>query len=256
MAAGQAQVLRDLGGGWLQCQDQQGIYYFNQQTQQSSDTPPQQMAVQPLPAAQPAAIASVAGQSQVLRELGGGWLQCKDEQGIFFFNQQTQQSSDVVPPELAGVAAQLQLGGGGQTAALQQPQLQPKQMQAQFQVQQIQAQQEQQTAAQTKQKLTLGPWIVCEDSQGEFYYHTPSGQSFDQPPQELVQLYKAQQPSPAPAAPAQQVIQYVQQPMQAQQAYAPQQAYATQQVFTSAASYQPQAQAGQQVYYTQYGGQR
>jgi len=218
-----------------------------------------------------------AGQAQVLRDLGGGWLQCQDQQGIFFFNQQTQQSSDVVPPELAGVAAQLQLGGVGQAVpvVLQQPQLQPQQMQAQMQVQQMQAQQAQQAAAQTKQKFTLGPWIVCEDSQGEFYYHTPSGQSFDQPPQELVQLYKAQQPSAAPAAPAQQVIQYVQQPMQAQQtyatqqAYAPQQAYATQQVFTSAASYRPQAQAGQQVQYvqqpmqaqqayayTQYGGQR
>jgi len=181
-------------------------------------------------------------------------LQCKDEQGLFFFNSQTQQSSDVLPPELAGMAAQLQPGGGQQQQLqAQQRQAQQRLQEQQFQGRQMQAQVQAQQAQQTKQKFTLGPWVVCEDGQGEFYFHTPTGQSFDEPPPELVQLYKAQQ---QPAARTPQVTQYVQQPMQAQQSYAPQQvtqyvqqpmqaqqSYAPQQGFASAGSYQPQAQA-------------
>jgi len=41
-------------------------------------------------------------------------------------------------------------------------------------------------------KLILGDWQICEDSQGEYYVHV-SGQSFDQPPEQLVQLYQASQ---------------------------------------------------------------
>eukprot|EP00413_Alexandrium_margalefii_P013511 CAMPEP_0204530620 /NCGR_PEP_ID=MMETSP0661-20131031/10725_1 /ASSEMBLY_ACC=CAM_ASM_000606 /TAXON_ID=109239 /ORGANISM="Alexandrium margalefi, Strain AMGDE01CS-322" /LENGTH=40 /DNA_ID= /DNA_START= /DNA_END= /DNA_ORIENTATION= len=40
MAANAAQVLRQLEGGWLECRDAQGIYYFNQLTQQTSEGPP------------------------------------------------------------------------------------------------------------------------------------------------------------------------------------------------------------------------
>merc|ERR1711975_134474 len=44
------------------------------------------------------------------------------------------------------------------------------------------------------QKFTLGVWVVCEDAKGEFYYHTPSGNAFRQPPRQIVpDLYKAQQ---------------------------------------------------------------
>jgi len=34
----------------------------------------------------------------------------------------------------------------------------------------------------------LYDWQICEDAQGEYYVHTPSGKTFDQPPQQLVQL--------------------------------------------------------------------
>jgi hypothetical protein len=35
----------------------------------------------------------------------------------------------------------------------------------------------------------VGEWMVCEDAQGLFYYHSPTAQSHDQPPLELVQYY-------------------------------------------------------------------
>mmetsp|Transcript_79398 Transcript_79398/g.246240 ORF Transcript_79398/g.246240 Transcript_79398/m.246240 type:complete len:164 (-) Transcript_79398:115-606(-) len=67
----------------------------------------------------------------------------------------------------------------------------------------------------TEIRAQLGDWAICEDSQGFFYYNMPTGQSYDEPPPELLQLYqahKAQQPpmpgqgfeQPAPEPPTQQ----------------------------------------------------
>jgi len=47
----------------------------------------------------PAATVAEMG-TAILRELPGNWLECKDELGIYFFNQITQESSDVMPAEL------------------------------------------------------------------------------------------------------------------------------------------------------------
>merc|ERR1719444_204522 len=79
--AAQPQVLRQLAGGWLQCKDQQGIFYYNSATKQSQNEPPpgmgapagQQQAQCQAPPAQQA-----ASQTQVLREFPGGLLQCRD----------------------------------------------------------------------------------------------------------------------------------------------------------------------------------
>merc|ERR1712066_128292 len=37
-------------------------------------------------------------------------------------------------------------------------------------------------------KQEVGPWQICEDAMGEYYVHLPSGQTFDQPPPELMQF--------------------------------------------------------------------
>eukprot|EP00929_Paragymnodinium_shiwhaense_P124303 TRINITY_DN9947_c0_g1_i1.p1 TRINITY_DN9947_c0_g1~~TRINITY_DN9947_c0_g1_i1.p1 ORF type:complete len:623 (-),score=152.59 TRINITY_DN9947_c0_g1_i1:166-2034(-) len=44
------------------------------------------------------------------------------------------------------------------------------------------------TAAQATVKQTVGDWLICEDAQGEFYQHVPTQQTFDQAPQELLDL--------------------------------------------------------------------
>jgi hypothetical protein len=36
----------------------------------------------------------------------------------------------------------------------------------------------------------VGEWLICEDAMGLFYHHSPSQQSYDQPPVELVQYYE------------------------------------------------------------------
>jgi len=38
-----------------------------------------------------------------------------------------------------------------------------------------------------------GDWAICEDVQGEFYYHWPTNQSYDNPPAELLQLCQVQE---------------------------------------------------------------
>jgi hypothetical protein len=99
----QANVLRELPDNWLECQDAQGIFYFNKVTQQSADFPPAGLItnVEVAPVAPTVVQATAPGQPQILRDLGKNWLECLDEQGIFYFNQVTSQSSDTLPPELA-----------------------------------------------------------------------------------------------------------------------------------------------------------
>lgn len=104
-------VLRELPGSWLECQDAQGIFYFNSVTQQSSDAPPPEVmvadpniAVVAAPAA-PGMVQPVAagGDSTILRELPNNWLECLDAQGVFYFHKLTQQSLDTIPAELVGM---------------------------------------------------------------------------------------------------------------------------------------------------------
>jgi hypothetical protein len=199
MAAGQTQVLRELGGNWLQCQDAQGIFFYNSLTQQSSVDPPPELVQQPKQ--------QTAPQVEVLRELGGGWMQCRDAQGIFFFNQVTQQSSVDVPAELRAPSQQ------PAPAPVAQPQ--PAMYSQQVQMPQVAI------AGQTNVKEQVGEWLICEDAQGEYYHNSRTSQSFDQPPAELVQLYKMaqqqkQQKLVAEKAAAQQVAALQQQQQQAQ----------------------------------------
>eukprot|EP00929_Paragymnodinium_shiwhaense_P106337 TRINITY_DN7162_c0_g2_i5.p1 TRINITY_DN7162_c0_g2~~TRINITY_DN7162_c0_g2_i5.p1 ORF type:complete len:836 (+),score=289.73 TRINITY_DN7162_c0_g2_i5:90-2597(+) len=37
-------------------------------------------------------------------------------------------------------------------------------------------------------KQQIGDWLICEDGQGEFYSHAPSGQMYNEPPPELLAL--------------------------------------------------------------------
>jgi len=164
----QVQVLRELDGGWLQCQDSEGAFFYNKVTQQSSVEVPndlraqdqQQVAMAAPMAAQAAAPAAIP-QVQVLRQLGGGWLQCQDAQGMYYYNQSTRQSSVQYPADLRAPAL----------------------------VQGAPANQ----ASQARLKQQLGEWMICEDARGEFYMNARTQQSFDQPPAELVQLYRAYQ---------------------------------------------------------------
>mmetsp|Transcript_33377 Transcript_33377/g.74387 ORF Transcript_33377/g.74387 Transcript_33377/m.74387 type:complete len:575 (+) Transcript_33377:122-1846(+) len=108
----------------------------------------------------------VIGASRVLRELAHGWLECLHSEGVFYYNQDTLRASVEIPDELVGL-------------------VQPTSIQDQCALNGVQAEEEQTSVV----KMQLGDWMVCEDAQGEFYWHVPSQQSFDNPPPELVRLY-------------------------------------------------------------------
>lgn len=223
--ATQVQVLRELGGGWLQCQDSQGVFFYNNVTQQSSVEVPNDLRAEQQHQ-QPPQAAAATPQVQVLRELAGGWLHVQDAQGPFYYNQRTQQSSDEYPVELRAPA---------QPSA-------PMQSQSSAYAQQAQPQQGP-PANQAKLKQQLGDWMICEDAQGEFYMNARTQQSYDQPPAELVQLYRASQQQKQNAA---QVVTQQQSPAARQQMWAQQQMPAPQY------QQQLQQQCRQQQQYSQY----
>jgi len=45
-------------------------------------------------------------------------------------------------------------------------------------------------------KEQIGDWLVCEDAEGIFYYHSTTGQSYDRPPPELQKYLQRQAPQP------------------------------------------------------------
>jgi len=211
MAAQEANVLADLGRGWLQCQDQQGIFYFNQTTQQSSDVLPAELRgaqqqplsyvsaqqLQALPQQQ--SYATYAQPLQMPQSYGSIAQQRVQPQAQYMQMAQAQPQVQYVQQAQAQPKAQYvqQTQAQPQVQYMQQAQAQPQvqyvqqapsyQPQAQF-VQQAAPQQ-----AQSSVKLEVGDWMVCEDAMGEFYHHSPTGQSFDQAPAQLVELIKASQ---------------------------------------------------------------
>lgn len=103
------------------------------------------------------------GGALVLRQLGAGWLECLDEQGTFYCHSATKQVLTELPEEL-----------GGRSARAPAPwEASPPTMP----VMQVMT-------------MRFGDWVVAEGALGERYYYAPSGQSVDEPPPQLVELYK------------------------------------------------------------------
>jgi len=191
-------VLRHLSSIWLECEDAQGIFYYNQSTKQSTDVfpsdavaaPAMPQAMAPQPAAAPAyqqAATPQASQAVVKREIGI-WKICADEKGEFYFNSQTNQSYDEPPPELK----QMMQG-------LHQPSAPASGLPPSYS-QKPAVQQSPPAAAPSTVKAQVGAWAICQDAQGEFYFNSETKQSFDQAPPELLRILQqqkqAQQPLP------------------------------------------------------------
>jgi len=154
----------------------------------------------------------MAASAQVLRQLQGGWLECLDAQGVYYYNQLSQQTSEAMPPgAMAAQASTLQ------AAPALAPSAQPQQK--------------------AVTKMQIGAWTVAEDAQGEFYFNQQTGQSYDQAPPELLALIQQLQAAP-------QQGQVYSQPAQAVMQQQPQYAYGGVQYAVQAA---PQYAAHQYV---------
>eukprot|EP00411_Alexandrium_monilatum_P052734 CAMPEP_0175423538 /NCGR_PEP_ID=MMETSP0095-20121207/48315_1 /TAXON_ID=311494 /ORGANISM="Alexandrium monilatum, Strain CCMP3105" /LENGTH=164 /DNA_ID=CAMNT_0016722801 /DNA_START=26 /DNA_END=516 /DNA_ORIENTATION=+ len=136
-----------------------------------------------------------ASAPQVLRQLQNGWFECLDAQGVYYYNEHTQQSSEAVP------AAAMKSASYGAPAAA--PMAQAP----------VAAPVAQGPAAMTK--MQIGVWNIAEDAQGEFYCNTITGETYDQPPPELLSLMQVcgiQGPALAPAPAAKTYTAYQLQP--------------------------------------------
>jgi len=130
MAAPAPQVLRQLEGGWLECRDAQGVYYYNQLTQQTTEASPA-AAVPQMPAVQaPQSFAAPAAQAPQegakVKHQVGVWTVAEDAQGEFYYNQQTGQAYTEPPPELLLLLMQAGGAAAGPAAAALAPPAQPQ----------------------------------------------------------------------------------------------------------------------------------
>lgn len=159
-----------------------------------------------------------APEAQILRQLGPVWLECQDEQGIFYFNSVTQQSSDCLPAELGGrPPAQAQL-----VQLPQQPQLQP----------QVSSYTPPQAYAQANCQLQPQPYVMQQGQRYSTYQQQQPLQAQQLAPVQAQSYQPLPQVQPAPAP----VVSY-QPPPQASTSYQP--LPQTQQAMVQVQSYQP-----------------
>jgi hypothetical protein len=127
----------------------------------------------------------------------GDWLICQDAQGEFYQDSRGQ-SYDQPPPALLSLlhaqAHSSQSGAMTCAASSAQASLFATPAPAKTAPTQMAPVQMAQTAAQGQvhTKGQIGDWLILEDAQGEFYQYAPTGQQFDQPPAELIQLVQMQ----------------------------------------------------------------
>jgi hypothetical protein len=196
MAAQQSVVLQQLGQGWLQCQDQEGIFYYNSVTKQESvDVPMElrpamQVAPQYAPAAQ-AVPAPAEPEKPVVKMQFGDWMVCEDSQGEFYYHELSKQSFDTPPPELVEVFKAHQMKSKSSHHA--NPALPSSAyMQQVAGVSNLQMKSAQPTASSQQQaevKAQFGDWLVCVDAQGEFYYNQSTHETYESPPPEFLAIY-------------------------------------------------------------------
>lgn len=218
MADGAGEILRQLGLNWLECQDEQGIFYFNQATQQSSDTIPPELlsgAAMPMPmlapmvAASPSMVPVMAPMAMPqsmpqsmpttkAKVLSGGIesLQQGMPQPLSYTPQmqvvqvprpqsyvpQQMQQVQPVQQQVQQVVYQQQQVPMPAQQLLQQPLSYTPVLQAQALAQQAES-------APAVQKMAFGDWAVYEDEMGMFYMQVSTGVQFESPPPELMQAY-------------------------------------------------------------------
>jgi hypothetical protein len=220
MADGGAQILRDMGFNWLECLDEQGVFYFNQVTQQSSDTIPAELQIAPTmavaaPSMAAPTMAMTSQQAPMKAKVLGGGIASLPQQGVPSYTPVQQQVASYTP----ALQQVQQMQVASYTPVLQQaPQQQllsyPGVVQQQAQPQQpvlsytgvvqqqasytpnvyasvpqavTSAPQMAQAAAQpATQKLAFGDWAVYEDELGAFYMQVSTGVQFETPPPELM----------------------------------------------------------------------
>eukprot|EP00448_Togula_jolla_P010443 CAMPEP_0170595884 /NCGR_PEP_ID=MMETSP0224-20130122/14805_1 /TAXON_ID=285029 /ORGANISM="Togula jolla, Strain CCCM 725" /LENGTH=276 /DNA_ID=CAMNT_0010920105 /DNA_START=70 /DNA_END=900 /DNA_ORIENTATION=+ len=224
---------------WLECEDACGIFYYSRRTKQAAiELPPEVLAaVEAMPAAPlyvPPPL-SMAQQAVVLMRVGH-WVIAEDALGVFYQNVVSLESFEQPPPELVLLLAKKREAEELQLRQQQLLQLQKQQKQQQRQQLQLELRRkwEEQYGQQNPRyapgpqqlqlnhaaaasqalslpsakeavvKMRIANWAIAQDSMGEFYQNMATGESFDNPPAELVRILRQRVGStPTQATPTQ-----------------------------------------------------
>jgi len=112
-----------------------------------------------------------------------GWLRCVDEDGVFYYNEQTHQASVALPMELGGLAEATVLSA------------KPAQSAATLENAKAQSSKAPVRSAIKKRDSPVvkwqfnDQWMVCQDDSGEYFFDTSTQSSISEPPEALVHLY-------------------------------------------------------------------
>lgn len=214
--ADNSQILRHLGYNWLECQDEQGIFYWNEVTQQSSDTVPPELlgaaaAPGPVNCAAPMAVAAPMAAAQhhpgKAKVIAGGITPTSSYIPHMQAHQQMYAPQQQAPPQQAypqhvyaqqahaqHVHPQQVLPMHYQQQHMMPPTHQPHPVVSSYtplpQAVQPQVQQPQPQTAPAVQKMAFGDWAVYQDELGTFYMHVPTGQQYERPPPDLMNAYR------------------------------------------------------------------
>mmetsp|Transcript_17954 Transcript_17954/g.41897 ORF Transcript_17954/g.41897 Transcript_17954/m.41897 type:complete len:353 (+) Transcript_17954:149-1207(+) len=129
---------------------------------------------------------------RVLEEMRDGWLQCLDEDGVFYYNERTQQASVALPLELGGLAEAEQV----KLASTVQHQAKPLNTDSSAAAAPAAPPVKAPKKSVIKKrdnpvvKLQLGDWMVCEDESGEYFFDAATQTALSTPPEAFVQLYE------------------------------------------------------------------
>lgn len=122
----------------------------------------------------------IKGDVKIIDVVGEGWVMCQRQnvQGdIFYMNMETNEVSLNPPSHGSPPAPPLPLGTKPSP-----PSTRKSKLEATPSVVPVASQLPAAVLA------DFGDWAICEDTIGEFYYHWPTNQSYDEPPAEVIQL--------------------------------------------------------------------
>lgn len=187
MALEGLKVIAVFEAGWTKCQSAQGdAFYFNLQTDEVSGSLPS--AAGAMAAEQEGAAPVPCMQEPFLPALKEVVMPVMDDLVTPAMLDLHQIAADMLAQ--APTAADLLARMPAPEELVQQFLPQPQLVQTAAALLPAQPQMESQPGERPAMILQeLGDWMICEDGQGEFYWHTPTSQSHDTPPAELLILH-------------------------------------------------------------------
>lgn len=175
-------LLRTLGGSWLELDKEGEVFYFNSETGLVSVEMPDeamQDEITPLPTSPKGEKHTDVKASQL------------DDVSPLPTSPRCEKHSDdkASPLEIVSCSSPSCTKAPAEIPeeTMEKAGLPPPTAETQVMLQQEQPEQ-QGPQGEASVKLKLGDWVICEDANGEFYVHIPTGEEFEETPEELLLL--------------------------------------------------------------------